>query len=92
MDAQVAVLGEGRQDGVGGGTDADLEGRAVGDPLSDERGDTVVDVVAGDLDQRPVDLGPAGDLVTWSWLRPNVRGICELASRKNRALPMNDAV
>ena len=29
--------------------------------------------------------------LTWSWLRPNVRGIRALASRKNLARPMNDA-
>ena len=45
----------------------------------------------GDLEQRSVDLAPAGDLETCSWLRPNVRGIRGLASRKNRARPMNDA-
>ena len=28
--------------------------------------------------------------LTWSWLRPNVRGIWALASRKNLARPMND--
>ena len=28
--------------------------------------------------------------LTWIWLRPNVRGIWALASRKNRARPMND--
>ena len=28
--------------------------------------------------------------LTWIWLRPNVRGIWALASRKNRARPMNE--
>ena len=28
--------------------------------------------------------------LTWTWLRPNVRGIAGLASRKNRARPMNE--
>ncbi len=28
--------------------------------------------------------------LTWSWLRPKVRGICWLASRKNGARPMSD--
>ena len=26
--------------------------------------------------------------LTWSWLRPNVRGMCSVTSRKNRARPM----
>ena len=28
---------------------------------------------------------------TWIWLRPNVRGICGLASRKNGARPISEA-
>jgi hypothetical protein len=29
--------------------------------------------------------------LTWTWLRPKVRGICAFASRKKRARPMNEA-
>ena len=60
-----------------------------------KRGDPVVDrrcaaVAATSTRGRSTSTQPRIWL-TWSWLRPNVRGIRALASRKNLARPMNDA-
>ena len=96
VDAQVAVVAEPLQQGVGDGADAGLDGGAVGDPLGHVLGDGAVDLASATagahLDQRPVDLRSSPTTwLTWTWLRPNVRGIRSLTSRKNGTRPMNGA-
>jgi hypothetical protein len=86
------VTAQRREERVRDRTDADLDRRAVGDALGDECCDAPIDVARlgrVDLDQRPIDLGPAEELAAMQLLRPNVRGICSLTSRKNGTFPMN---
>ena len=65
VDAEVAVIAERGEDGVRDRADADLERRAVGDPLDDPLGDRLVTLVrhgGRDLDERLVALAPAEQL------------------------------
>jgi hypothetical protein len=94
VDAEVVVVAEGSQDGVRRGPDSGLDGGVIGDSLGHEAGDAVVDLVGRSgrhLEKGIVGFDPSDDWLTWIWLRPKVRGICRLASRKKRARPMNDA-
>ena len=65
VDAEIVVIAQRVEDGVGDGTDADLDRGAIGDALGDVGSDAHVQVAARrrcDLEQRSVDLAPAGDL------------------------------
>ena len=78
VDAEVAMVGEGGEDGVRGGADADLDRGAVGDAFGDVGGDAGVELVASppaiSMSGRSTSHQPS-TCDTWSWLRPNVRGI-----------------
>ena len=95
MDAEVAMVAQRRHDRVGDRADAGLDRGPVGHPFGDELGDALVDrrrIGAGatSTSGRSTSVQPTTWL-TCTWLRPNVRGIRGLASRKKRARPMNDA-
>ena len=65
VDAEVAVAAEPLQHRVRDAADADLQRRAVGDPLDDRGGDRAVALVGRggrDLDERPVGLAVAEQL------------------------------
>ena len=78
VDAEVAVVAQAGEQGVRDRPDAGLDGGPVRDPLGDVGGDPLVDARSGsarwDLDEGPVDLGPARDLADVDLVAPERAG------------------
>ena len=65
VDAEVSMVAQERQDRVGHGTDAGLQGGAVGDPLGDECADAEIGIAGRfrcNFDERAIGDAPRSDL------------------------------